>query len=115
VKPGGEASTDAATQGRSSSAAAASKDRTASGESDVSKDRTASGEAASSKGKNGDAKKAGAGMVKVIVGTRRYHGTACPLIRGAGESGVESMTLARAEAAGLTSCSVCQNDRETVG
>jgi hypothetical protein len=54
-------------------------------------------------------------MVKVIIGTRRYHGTACPLIQGAGESGVESMTLARAEAAGLTSCSVCQNERETVG
>jgi hypothetical protein len=53
-------------------------------------------------------------MVKVIIGTRRYHGTACPLIEGAGESGVESMTLARAEAAGMTSCSVCQNDREAV-
>lgn len=104
VKPGGEASTDAAAQGQSTSSTAA-----------ASKDRTASGEPASSKGKNGDAKKAGAGMVQVIVGTRRYHGTACPLIRGAGESGVESMTLARAEAAGLTSCSVCQNDRETVG
>ncbi|MFI6531327.1 hypothetical protein ACIBHY_02690 [Nonomuraea sp. NPDC050547] len=55
------------------------------------------------------------GTVKVIVGTRRYHGTACPLIRGAGDTGVETMTLAQAEAAGLTSCSVCQNDRESVG
>ncbi|SEG83823.1 hypothetical protein SAMN05444920_105263 [Nonomuraea solani] len=55
------------------------------------------------------------GTVKVIVGTRRYHSTACPLIRGAGDSGVETMTLAAAEAAGLTSCSVCQHDRETVG
>ncbi|WP_344473972.1 hypothetical protein [Nonomuraea monospora] len=55
------------------------------------------------------------GTVKVIVGTRRYHSTACPLIRGAGETGVETMTLAAAEAAGLTSCSVCQHDRETVG
>lgn len=54
------------------------------------------------------------GTVKVIVGTRRYHSTACPLIRGAGDSGVETMSLAEAEAAGLTSCSVCQNDRETV-
>jgi hypothetical protein len=54
------------------------------------------------------------GTVKVIVGTRRYHSTACPLIKGAGESGVETMTLAAAEAAGLTSCSVCQHDRETV-
>ncbi|MEV0619990.1 hypothetical protein AB0I81_42195 [Nonomuraea sp. NPDC050404] len=55
------------------------------------------------------------GTVKVIVGTRRYHSTNCPLIRGAGETGVETMTLAAAEAAGLTSCSVCQHDRETVG
>ncbi|WP_214327801.1 hypothetical protein [Nonomuraea sediminis] len=54
------------------------------------------------------------GTVKVIVGTRRYHSTACPLIRGAGDTGVETMTLAQAEAAGLTSCSVCQHDRETV-
>ncbi|MFI6923793.1 hypothetical protein ACIBIZ_27915 [Nonomuraea spiralis] len=54
------------------------------------------------------------GTVKVIVGTSRFHSTACPLIRGAGESGVETMTLAEAEAAGLTSCSVCQHDRETV-
>ncbi|MBB5077116.1 hypothetical protein [Nonomuraea endophytica] len=54
------------------------------------------------------------GTVKVIVGTRRYHSTACPLIRGAGDTGVETMTLAQAEAAGLTSCSVCQNDRESV-
>ncbi|SPL95995.1 unnamed protein product [[Actinomadura] parvosata subsp. kistnae] len=53
--------------------------------------------------------------MKVIIGTRRYHSTACPLIRGAGETGVETMTLAAAEAAGLTSCSVCQHDRETVG
>ncbi|WP_157244700.1 hypothetical protein [Nonomuraea typhae] len=54
------------------------------------------------------------GTVKVIVGTRRYHSTACPLIRGAGDTGVETMSLAQAEAAGLTSCSVCQNDRESV-
>ncbi|HEX4818275.1 MAG TPA: hypothetical protein VFV66_36520 [Nonomuraea sp.] len=52
--------------------------------------------------------------MKVIVGTRRYHSTACPLIKGAGDSGVETMTLAAAEAAGLTSCSVCQHERETV-
>ena len=55
-----------------------------------------------------------AGMVKVVVGTRRYHSTSCPLIQGAGDSGVETMTLQQAEAAGLTSCSVCQHDRETV-
>lgn len=54
------------------------------------------------------------GVVKVIIGTRRYHSTACPLVRGAGETGVETMTLAAAEAAGLTSCSVCQHDRQTV-
>lgn len=56
-----------------------------------------------------------AATVKVISGTRRYHGTDCPLIRGAGDSGVETMTLAQAETAGLTSCSVCQSDRETAG
>ncbi|MEU8249010.1 hypothetical protein [Nonomuraea sp. NPDC048916] len=55
-----------------------------------------------------------AATVKVIAGTRRYHSTDCPLIRGAGDSGVETMTFAQAEAAGLTSCSVCQNDHETV-
>ncbi|MGI5292397.1 hypothetical protein ACQEVF_55130 [Nonomuraea polychroma] len=74
-------------------------------------------EATGSKG--GDEPAAGAkserpGTVKVIVGTRRYHSAACPLIKGAGETGVETMTLAAAEAAGLTSCSVCQHDRETV-
>jgi hypothetical protein len=53
-------------------------------------------------------------MVKVIVGTRRYHSTDCPLVKGAGD-GVETMTLAQAEDAGLTSCSVCQHDREAVG
>jgi predicted hotdog family 3-hydroxylacyl-ACP dehydratase len=53
--------------------------------------------------------------VKVIIGTRRYHSTACPLIRGAGDTGVETMTISQAESAGLTSCSVCQNDRESVG
>ncbi|MGI5270810.1 hypothetical protein ACQEUU_16770 [Nonomuraea sp. CA-218870] len=52
--------------------------------------------------------------VKVIVGTRRYHSTACPLIKGAGDAGVETMTRHQAEAAGLTACSVCQHDRETV-
>ncbi|MFI6497566.1 hypothetical protein [Nonomuraea typhae] len=62
-------------------------------------------------GKGGDDRP---GTVKVIVGTRRYHSTACPLIRGAGDTGVETMSLAQAEAAGLTSCSVCQNDRESV-
>ncbi|MEV4394528.1 hypothetical protein [Nonomuraea sp. NPDC049607] len=75
-------------------------------------------------GKKGEAPEGGSGdgparagersaTVKVIVGTRRYHGTACPLIRGAGDTGVETMTVAEAEAAGLTSCSVCRNDRET--
>ncbi|MGP3916029.1 hypothetical protein [Nonomuraea sp. 10N515B] len=74
-------------------------------------------EAAGSKGGDEPAaasKDERSGTVKVIVGTRRYHSTACPLIKGAGESGVETMTLAAAEAAGLTSCSVCQHDRETV-
>ncbi|MFI9551631.1 hypothetical protein [Nonomuraea endophytica] len=65
-------------------------------------------------GDDAPAKDTRPGTVKVIVGTRRYHSTACPLIRGAGDTGVETMTLAQAEAAGLTSCSVCQNDRESV-
>ncbi|WP_143590193.1 hypothetical protein [Thermoactinospora rubra] len=47
--------------------------------------------------------------VKVIVGTRRYHTGSCPLVRGAGESGVETMTVDEAEAAGLTGCSVCRD------
>ncbi|MFI6478065.1 hypothetical protein ACIBH1_09045 [Nonomuraea sp. NPDC050663] len=55
------------------------------------------------------------GTVKVIVGTRRFHSATCPLVKGAGDSGVESMTAAAAEAAGLTSCSVCQHERESVG
>ncbi|NUT40349.1 MAG: hypothetical protein HOV86_10185 [Thermoactinospora sp.] len=55
------------------------------------------------------------GPVKVIVGTRRFHSATCPLVKGAGDSGVESMTVAEAEAAGLTSCSVCQHERESVG
>lgn len=71
-------------------------------------------EAADSKGPDGG-KGERPRTVKVIIGTRRYHSTACPLIRGAGETGVETMTLPAAEAAGLTSCSVCQHERETVG
>ncbi|MEU6997746.1 hypothetical protein [Nonomuraea sp. NPDC046570] len=46
--------------------------------------------------------------VKVITGTRRYHGAACPLIKGADSGAIQSMTTAEAEANGLTSCSVCQ-------
>ncbi|TDB98160.1 hypothetical protein E1267_38990 [Nonomuraea longispora] len=66
-------------------------------------------------GRTRDASEGGDGdTVKVIVGTRRYHSTDCPLIRGAGDSGVETMAVAAAEAAGLTSCSVCQHDRESV-
>ncbi|MFD2353403.1 hypothetical protein ACFSTC_35210 [Nonomuraea ferruginea] len=33
---------------------------------------------------NGDSGAKGSGTVKVIVGTRRYHSTACPLIKGGG-------------------------------
>ncbi|TDE49153.1 hypothetical protein E1295_20430 [Nonomuraea mesophila] len=67
------------------------------------------------KGKARDESEGGdGGTVKVIVGTRRYHSTNCPLIRGAGDSGVETMAVTAAEAAGLTSCSVCQHDRESV-
>ncbi|MFG1944540.1 hypothetical protein [Nonomuraea sp. NPDC048826] len=62
----------------------------------------------------GDAEARRSTTVKVIVGTRRYHSTDCPLVRGAGDSGVETMTRHQAETAGLTACSVCQHDRETV-
>ncbi|MFF0767728.1 hypothetical protein ACFYUK_02440 [Nonomuraea wenchangensis] len=56
----------------------------------------------------------GASTVKVIAGTRRYHGADCPLIKGAGDSSVETMTVAAAKAAGLTICPICRHDRETV-
>ncbi|WP_147942188.1 hypothetical protein [Microbispora sp. CSR-4] len=48
--------------------------------------------------------------VRVMIGTRRYHKGECPLISGMGDSGVETMTRAEADEAGLTPCSVCQND-----
>ncbi|MFC6077241.1 hypothetical protein [Microbispora bryophytorum] len=53
----------------------------------------------------------GDARVRVMVGTRRYHEAGCPLISGMGESGIETMTRAEADEAGLTPCSVCQNDR----
>lgn len=46
--------------------------------------------------------------VKIIVGTRRFHGSTCPLIKGVDAAGLESMTLAEAEKAGMSSCSVCR-------
>src|SRR5690606_41870071 len=51
----------------------------------------------------------------VIVGTRRHAPVDCPLIQGAVGVDVETMTLSQAEDAGLTACSVCQLDRQTVG
>lgn len=50
------------------------------------------------------------GIVKVIPGTRRYHSSACPLIKGSDPDTLETMSKADADAAGLTHCSVC--DRE---
>ncbi|MEU1733874.1 hypothetical protein [Streptosporangium sp. NPDC020145] len=53
-------------------------------------------------------------MVKIIVGTRRFHSPTCPLIRGLDAikgvegSGLETISLADAEAAGMRSCSVCR-------
>jgi len=47
--------------------------------------------------------------VTVMIGTRRYHSTDCPLIKGMGADGVQTMTVEEAEQAGLTHCSVCQN------
>ncbi|MFJ2029374.1 hypothetical protein [Streptosporangium sp. NPDC087985] len=51
----------------------------------------------------------GPGTVKVIVGTRRFHSSACPLIRGTDDSGIETMSRAEAEEAGLSGCSVCRD------
>ncbi|GIH68234.1 hypothetical protein [Sphaerimonospora thailandensis] len=45
--------------------------------------------------------------VRVMAGTRRYHRAECPLLRAADDAGVETMSEQEAEAAGLTSCSVC--------
>ncbi|MFF4987155.1 hypothetical protein ACFY19_08195 [Streptosporangium saharense] len=52
-------------------------------------------------------------MVRIIVGTRRFHSPTCPLIRGLDVmksvgSGLETLSLADAEAAGMRSCSVCR-------
>jgi hypothetical protein len=49
-------------------------------------------------------------MVKVISGTRRYHSSACPLIKGSDPGSLETMSRPDAEAAGLTHCSVCDTE-----
>ncbi|MFE3447901.1 hypothetical protein ACFXJ8_03115 [Nonomuraea sp. NPDC059194] len=54
-------------------------------------------------------------IVKVIGGTRRFHSSSCPLVRAAEASGVRSMPQSEAEAKGLTPCSVCMHDHQTVG
>ncbi|MEU4403274.1 hypothetical protein AB0F88_02050 [Streptosporangium sp. NPDC023963] len=53
--------------------------------------------------------------VTVIVGTRRFHDSDCPLVKGAGigGSGVETMSRAEAEKAGLSNCPICRQDRRT--
>jgi hypothetical protein len=48
--------------------------------------------------------------VKIIVGTSRFHDSNCPLIKGMGGSGVETMSQSEAEEAGLSSCPVCLGD-----
>ncbi|GAA0851930.1 hypothetical protein ACFQVD_16890 [Streptosporangium amethystogenes subsp. fukuiense] len=53
---------------------------------------------------------AGDGTVMVIIGTRRFHDPACPLIKGAGDSGTEVVSLVEAEGAGLVHCSICLSD-----
>ncbi|MGW5684432.1 hypothetical protein [Nonomuraea sp. NPDC003754] len=55
------------------------------------------------------------GIVKVIGGTKRFHNSSCPLVRAAEASGVLSMPRAEAEAKGLTPCSVCMHEHQTVG
>ncbi|MER6830049.1 hypothetical protein ABT352_28970 [Streptosporangium sp. NPDC000563] len=53
--------------------------------------------------------------VTVIAGTRRFHDSDCPLVKGAsvGGSGVETTTRAEAERAGLSNCPICRIDRRT--
>ncbi|MEU9885661.1 hypothetical protein [Sphaerisporangium sp. NPDC051011] len=46
--------------------------------------------------------------VKVIPGTRRYHSSACPLVKGFESDALETLSEADAKAKGLTHCSVCQ-------
>ncbi|MEU7885253.1 hypothetical protein AB0B54_07100 [Microbispora bryophytorum] len=77
------------------------EDRGGSG-SETGEDRTAG---AAQPSADGDA------LVRVMIGTRRYHEAGCPLISGMGDSGIETMTRAEADEANLTPCSVCQNDR----
>ncbi|WP_344951862.1 hypothetical protein [Sphaerisporangium flaviroseum] len=50
------------------------------------------------------------GIVKVIPGTRRFHSSVCPLIKGSDPGSLETMSRTDAEAAGLTHCSVCDRD-----
>ncbi|MBG0817395.1 hypothetical protein [Planomonospora sp. ID82291] len=52
----------------------------------------------------------GSDTVTVISGTRRFHGEACPLVRGVDDEGLETMSRAEAEKAGLSGCAVCQGD-----
>ncbi|MET8047648.1 hypothetical protein ABZU75_08580 [Streptosporangium sp. NPDC005286] len=68
------------------------------------KDRDAEGDPGAEEQKAGD------GTVMVIIGTRRFHDPACPLIKGAGDSGTEVISLVEAEGAGLINCSICLND-----
>jgi hypothetical protein len=49
-------------------------------------------------------------MVRVVRGSRRYHGPGCPLIKGDGDCGIETMPDSEARAAGLTGCPVCLRD-----
>lgn len=72
-------------------------------EAPVSEDASGDAEASTPKGDPD-----GETQVRVMVGTRRYHSDACPLISGMGDAGIEVMTRAEAEDAGLTPCSVCQ-------
>ncbi|MBB2912871.1 hypothetical protein FHS43_004166 [Streptosporangium becharense] len=56
---------------------------------------------------------AGGATVKIISGTRRFHEASCPIVKGAdiGGTGVETMSRAEAEEAGLSGCPICRNDR----
>ncbi|RCG32969.1 hypothetical protein DQ384_00495 [Sphaerisporangium album] len=47
--------------------------------------------------------------VKVIPGTRRYHSSACPLIKGSDPDTLDTLSQSEAEAKGLTHCAVCEN------
>ncbi|MFC4059896.1 hypothetical protein ACFOWE_16435 [Planomonospora corallina] len=92
-----------------SGAGSAEGEATPPGEPEEARGGTPVGEETSPHGIPAVAEDAEPETVSVIVGTRRFHGPTCPLIRGVDDDGVETMSRAEAEKAGLSGCAVCQN------